>query len=383
MRRLDDCHSILDLRDRARRRLPGPIFDFLDGGAETEATAQQNTRAFDREKLIPRCLVDVGSVKVATRILGQDIEWPVFCSPTGASRLFHPDGELAVARAAAEAGTLYCLSTGSTYSLEEVAVASMRPKVFQLYPLKDRDVTSELIARCKRSGYSALCLTVDAPISGKRERDLRSGFSVSPRWSVKRVVSFARHPAWILGQVRTGALSMANFASPDDPSALAAQAKRLMAQLNPSVTWKDVREIADLWGGPFALKGIMSADDTRRAADVGVTAVIVSNHGGRQLDGAAATIEALPETVRAVGDRLEVILDGGVRRGVHVLKALARGARACSIGRPYLYGLAAGGQAGVAKALEILRTELMRAMQLAGCPDIASINEGLLRRSSL
>ncbi len=372
-RALNRCHSILDLRERAKRRLPSPIFDFLDGGAETETTMRRNTAAFDEENLIPRCLIDVASLNMSTQILGQNIEWPVFCGPTGTSRLFHPEGELAAARAAASAGTLYSLSTGSTYSIEDVAHASNGPKMFQVYVYKDRDITRELIERCKRSRYSALCLTVDVPVIGKRERDLRSGFGMSPKWSLNSLVSFAGHPAWVAGRIRQGALSMANFADRPERS-------WSIEHLDASITWKDVREIIDQWGGPFALKGVMSVEDARHAADVGVTAVIVSNHGGRQLDGAAAPIEVLPEIAGAVGDRMEVILDGGIRRGVHVLKALALGAKACSIGRPYLYGLSAGGEAGVAKALDILRTELTLAMKLSGCADIRSIDKTLIRR---
>ena len=377
---LDDCHSIFDLRERARRRLPSPIFHVMDGGAETEVTLRRNTAAFDEVKLIPRCLVDVGCVNTATRIFGQDIQWPVYCSPTGGSRLFHPEGELAVARAAAQAGTLYGLSTASTYSIEEVAVASDGRKLFQLYICKDRDLTRALIERARRSGYGALCVTVDTPVVGKWERDLRTGvFGPWRQWPLSTVMGFAQHPSWVLKRLGKGAMHSANFSGPNGKPA---RDGILEEQLDPSISWKDIREVADWWGGPLALKGVMSADDARRAADTGVTAIIVSNHGGRQLDGAAATIEALPQIAGAVGDRLEVILDGGVRRGVHVLKALALGAKACSIGRPYLYGLSAGGEAGVAKALEILRTELVRAMQLAGCPDLASIDESLIRRLS-
>jgi len=315
--------------------------------------------------------------------LGQDIEWPVFCSPTGASRLFHSDGELPVARAAARSGTIYSLSTGSTYSLEDVAAASVGPKMFQLYIFKDRDVMRDLIERCKRSGYSALCLTVDvAGGIGKRERDLRSGLFNQPHWSLSSLTSFAGHPAWVLKRLgRTSAISIGSFTNRGASRRSASQSNYARHQLDPSVTWKDVREITDLWGGPFALKGVMSADDARRAADAGVNAVIVSNHGGRQLDGAAASIEALPEIARAVGGRIEVILDGGIRRGVHVLKALARGANACSIGRPYLYGLAAGGEAGVVKALDVLRTELVLAMKLCGCANLASVDESMIGKS--
>lgn len=366
---LDRCYSIDDLRDLARSRLPDPIFQFLDGGAETEATLVRNTAAFDEFKLISRCLVDVRSIQTSTRILGQDVEWPLFCSPTGASRLFHADGELAVARAAASTGTLYGVATGATYSLEDIAQASKGPKMFLLSPHRNRDLMWELIERCKRARYPALCLMIDVPMIGKRERDLRTGFSSwSNWWSMRRILSIAAHPTWAVRQLRRGPVRLANL-------------RHGAGELDPSITWSDVREIADRWQGPFALKGVMSADDACRAADMGVSAIIVSNHGGRQLDGAAAPIDVLPEIARAVGDRVEIILDGGIRRGVHILKALACGAKACSIGRAYLYGLSAGGEAGVLKALQILRSELTLSMKLAGCPDVKSVNPTLVRRS--
>jgi L-lactate dehydrogenase (cytochrome) len=379
-RSLTDCHSILDLRELARRRLPPPIFHYLDGAAETEITARRNTAAFDDDRLIPKCLIDVGSVRTATRVLGQDLEWPVFCSPTGASRFYHPEGELAVARAAAKAGTLYSLSIASTHSLEDVAAATSGPKMFQLLVFKDRDVTRACIERCKRAGYDALCLTVDAVVRGKRERELRTGLGIPMKLSMSSAVSFALRPGWFIGQASKGPFSMPNIGAFNGSSRLAAQTRYLGEQLDPLVTWKDLRELIELWGGPFALKGVMAVDDARRAVDVGASALIVSNHGGRQLDGAAAPFEVLPEIAAAVGDRIDVILDGGVRRGVHVLKALARGAKACSIGRPYLFGLAAGGEAGVTRALDILRTELVRAMQLSGCVDVRGIDESFVRR---
>jgi L-lactate dehydrogenase (cytochrome) len=362
--------------------LPAPIFDFLEGAAETETTAGRNVAAFDEIEVIPRYLVDVRSVRTSVRIFNQDIEWPVFCSPTGTSRFFHPEGELAVARAAAAAGTVYSLSTLATYGLEEVATASRGPKMFQLYVFKDRSVVRELIERCKQSGYQALCLTVDVPVVAKRERDLRTGFGFPLRLSMSLVASFARHPGWLLRQRARGRMSMPIVAARSGSDRLVVQTKYTNEQLDPSVEWKDVREMIGLWGGPFAIKGIMSVEDACRAADIGATAIIVSNHGGRQLDGAASPIEVLPEIAKAVGDRVEVILDGGVRRGVHVLKALALGAKACSIGRSYLYGLGAGGEKGVAKALNILRTELVRAMQLSGCTNVGNINETLVRKTS-
>lgn len=371
---LADCHNILDLRELARRRLPSPIFHYLDGGAETEFTVERNVAAFDDWSLIPRCLVDVTNVTTRTSVLGQQLDWPVFCSPTGASRFCHPHGELAVARAAAAAGTLYGLSTVATHSLEDVATASVGPKLFQLYIFKNRDVTRDLIERSKRAGYHALCLTVDVPVNGNRERDLRTGWGYPIKLSAAGMASFASRPSWLFGQFRNGPLSMPNVAAQCDDADLAAQTRFIRAQLDATVSWKDAQEMIELWGGPFAIKGIMAPDDARRAADIGATAVIVSNHGGRQLDGCAAAIEALPDIVKAVGQDIEVILDSGIRRGTHVLKALALGAKACSIGRPYLYGLAAGGEAGVTHALKILRTEFVRAMQLSGCRDIAEID---------
>jgi L-lactate dehydrogenase (cytochrome) len=379
-RGLADCYNISDLRDLASRRLPSPIFHYLDGGSETEFTARRNTLAFDDVALIPRCLIDVSRVNTACRILGQDVEWPVFCSPTGASRFYHADGELAVSRAAARSGTLYGLSTVSTHSLEDVAATGSGPKLFQLYIFKDRDMTRDLIERCKRAGYKALCLTVDAAVVGKRERDLRTGFGVPIRPSLKMALSFARHARWLWGRLRAGPLSLPGLAARIGSTSLVAQTKYISEQLDAMVTWKDVREMVELWGGPFAIKGVMAADDARRAVDVGASAIIVSNHGGRQLDGAAAPIEVLPGIARTVGGEIEVILDGGVRRGVHVLKALALGAKACSVGRAYLYGLGADGEAGVLRALEILRSELITAMQLSGCIDVRQVDAGLVGR---
>jgi L-lactate dehydrogenase (cytochrome) len=379
-RNLDDCHNISDLRELARRRLPDPIFHYVDGAAEDEITARRNTAAFEEHQLIPRCLVDVTSVQTSTRILGQRIEWPVFCSPTGASRFYHPDGELAVARATATAGTFYGLSTMSTHGLEEVAAASTGPKLFQLYIFKDRDITRQLIERCRRAGYHALCLTVDAAVRGKRERELRNGLGVPLKLSLSGFAGFVSRPGWFLRQARKGRLSIPNLATLAGSDRLSDQTRYIGQQLDPSVSWKDVREMIGLWDGPFALKGIMSADDARRAADVGAHAVIVSNHGGRQLDGAAASLDVLPEIVDAVGNSVDVILDGGIRRGVHVLKALAQGAKACSIGRPYLFGLGAGGEAGVSRTLSILRSEFVNAMKLCGCTDVAHIDRSLLRR---
>jgi L-lactate dehydrogenase (cytochrome) len=371
--RLDSCHSIDDLRRLAARRLPRALFDYLDGGAETEETARRNIAAFDDMGLLPRSLVDVSRVSTATSILGQSVAWPLLCSPTGASRLYHRAGEVAVARAAEQAGLFYSLSTMATTSLEDVAAASTGPKLFQLCIFRDRGITRELVERCRQAGFHALCITVDAAVRGKRERELRAGMGVPMNLSLSSLAGMLMRPAWLAGNLRGGGLSMPNFASHAGSAELPAQTRFIASELDASVTWQDVGELIELWKGPFAIKGIMSAEDARRAADIGATAVMVSNHGGRQLDGAAAAFEALPAIADAVGDRLEVILDGGIRRGVHVVKALARGAKACSVGRAYLFGLSAAGEAGVGRALAILQSEFVRSMQLCGFADLESI----------
>ncbi len=376
---VQNCHSIDDLRSLAKRRLPAPVFGFLDGGAETEGTMRRNIAAFDDWPLLPRCLADVTTVSTRTRVLGQDVDWPIICSPTGASRVFHPDGELAVARAAGRAGVTYGLSSGSTFSLEAVAAASEGPKLFQLYISRNREVSRGLVRRAKAAGYGALCLTVDASVLGKRERDLRSGFNMPLRLKPRSIASFALHPRWALGQLAAGPFQLANFLdAPGRRNGFAVSAKRFGDSLDTSIGWDDVREFATLWDGPFAIKGIMSPQDARQAADAGATAIIVSNHGGRQLDGAAAAIDALPAIVDAVGHRVDVILDSGIRRGVHILKALALGAKACMVGRPYLYGLAAGGEAGAHRAIDLLQTELVTAMRLSGCRDVTEAGRDLL-----
>lgn len=379
-RAVTECNNISDLREVARRRLPYPVFDFLDGGAEDEMTLRENSAVFSRTKLIHRSLVDVSNVKTQTRVLGADLEWPFFCSPCGALRFYDPEGELAAARAAAKAGTMYGLSTAGSYSLEDVAAASNGPKLYQLYIYKDRDFTRQMIERCKSAGYTALCLTVDGTVPGNRERDLRNGWGIKIKLSVRSAIDFAMHPAWVGGYLSKGPITLPNIAAQTGSNKIAEQMAWLGRQLTMNLTWKDLREFIELWNGPFAIKGVLSADDARRAADAGATAVILSNHGGRQLDCDASPFEVLPEVVKAVGDRVEVILDGGVRRGTHILKALALGAKACSSGRPWVYGLGAGGEEGAFKALTMLRTELIRDMRLLGCVDTAQLDESFVRR---
>jgi L-lactate dehydrogenase (cytochrome) len=306
---------------------------------------------------------------------------PYFCAPTAMSRLFHHDGEIAVARAAARAGTLYCLSSISTTSIEDAAAAANGPKLFQVYVFKDRGLNREFIRRCKESGYVALALTVDVPVAGNRERDLVTGMTIPPQLTLATLLNFAMHPRWVWNYLTHPRIELANVRN-----RISGDVTTLVSffndQLDRAVSWDDAEWMIEEWGGPFAIKGILSVADAKRAVDVGASAVIISNHGGRQLDTSPAPIEVLSEIVDAVGDRLEVILEGGVRRGVHVLKALALGATACAGGRPYLFGLGAGGEAGVDRALEILKTDIERDMRLLGCRNVAEIDSTRIREVS-
>jgi L-lactate dehydrogenase (cytochrome) len=380
--RLEQAHNIADLRRLAKKRLPAPMFHYIDGAAGDEWTLGHNTDAFDQYELHPSCLVDVEELDTTTTVLGRPIEWPVICAPTGMSRLFHHDGEMAVARAMAQSGTWYSLSSLSSMTIEEVATASDGPKMFQIYVFRDRGLNKEFIERSRDAGYAALCLTVDVPVQGNRERDLRTGMTIPPSLSLMSLVDIARHPRWVWHKVTGKPLILANVAHKIAAGStnVSTLGQYIHTQFDPTVTWEDAAWMIREWNGPFSIKGILTAADAKRAVEIGATAVIISNHGGRQLDGVPAPIEVLPEIVDAVGDRAEVILDGGVRRGAHVLKALALGARACMIGRPYLYGLGAGGEAGVARALAILRTEFCRDMALLGCRSIKEIDAGRIRR---
>lgn len=372
---LEKALNIADLKRMAARKLPAPLFNYIDGGADGESTRRANNRAFEAVRLIPEYLVDVSDIDTSTQVLGQAIEWPVMLAPTGMSRLFHHEGELAVARAARAAGTYYCLSTVASCDIESVASASDGPKCFQIYVMRDRGLTREFIQRCKEAGYSALALTVDVPVAGYRERELRYGFTLPPQLKLSTFLAMARKPAWCWHHLTRPGVRLANVAhriaqGSSDASSLM---QYVADQFDPSVDWDDMAWMIGEWGGPFAIKGILSPADAVRAAETGCSAIMVSNHGGRQLDHAVTPFAALPAIAEAVGDRCEIILDGGIRRGTDVLKALALGADACSIGRPYLYGLAAGGEAGVSKALSLLRAEVERDMGLLGCRRVTDI----------
>ena len=370
--RIGKCNNLMDFRAIAKRRLPAPVFHYLDGGADDEVTLARNTQAFDDYELLPSQLSDVSTVDLQTTLFGKTVDWPVMISPTGASKLFHGDGEPAVARAAARYGMVYSLSTLGTTSIEDAASATDGPKLYQLYIFKDRGLTEEWIARSKASGYTALALTVDVPVAGNRERDFVYGFGAPPRSRIKQLLSFARHPGWLVRVLLRKDLDMLNITTSEAAArAVAAGIRRFIDdQLERSLTWKDVEWLAERWGGPLAIKGVQTVDDCRKAADSGATAVMISNHGGRQLDSAPAPVDCIAAVADALHDRLEIICDGGIRRGNHVVKALALGANACSIGRGYLFALAAGGQPGVERALGLLRAEVERTMALLGCNSI-------------
>jgi L-lactate dehydrogenase (cytochrome) len=381
-RRLARANNIADLRRMARRRLPRPIFDYIDGGADDELSLARNMTAFSTYEIVPDVLTDVSSIKTATRLFGQPVKWPLMLAPTGLTRMFHEDAELAVARATAKHGLLYSLSTLGTTRLETLAQAFGGPKVFQIYIFRDRGLTAEFVARCKDAGFHGLALTVDTPVAGNRERDRASGLSLPPRPTLRSMLSFATHPFWSIPAMSGSKFDFANVSHRVD--ALAAGPMSLFdyigGQFDPSLNWKDVEWLAREWSGPLAIKGLMTPDDAKRAISSGATGVMISNHGGRQLDGAPAPVDQIAAVREALGDGPDVICDGGVRRGSDVVKALALGASGCSIGRPYLYGLAAGGEDGVDLALNLLREEFERTMTLAGSNDIARLERRHVRR---
>jgi L-lactate dehydrogenase (cytochrome) len=374
--RLKDCHNIADLREAAARRLPAPMFHYIDGGADDEWTMTRNSSAFDDYQLLPEVLRDVSAIDLSSGIFGKRCDLPFFLAPTGMSRLFHHGKELAVARAAEKFGTFYSLSTLGTTSLEDIARAIATPKMFQIYILKDRGLTLEFVERCKAAGYDALCLTVDMAMAGNRERDLRTGMVMPPKFGLGSLWSFVTHPYWAMNFALDPDFKLANVAHRVD--ALGGGAMGLIdyvnSQFDRTVTWDDVEWLRAHWDGPLVIKGVMSPRDAQRAVAVGADALMISNHGGRQLDGAPAPIDMLRPFRDTIGDAAQLVVDGGIRRGKDVVKALAMGADACSFGKAYLYGLAAGGQDGVERALELLKSEVIRTMTLLGCSAIGDID---------
>ena len=385
MTSLARAHTVEDLRRLARRRLPHAIFDFVEGGAGDELTVARNCAAFERLLFEPRVLVDVAKREQSTVVLGERVSTPVLVSPTGMAGLCWPKGEVEAARGAQQAGTIYTLSTHSSCTIEEVAAGAPGPLWFQLYVWQDRDLTRSFVDRARAAAYRALVLTVDVPVISRRERDLRNGFTVPPRITLRNAIDTLRRVGWIRRVLLGPKLTLANLvgmpgAPRTDIVTMAGVANR---QVDPSLTWADLAWFRSLWSGPLLLKGVLTVADARKAVEHGVDGLVVSNHGGRQLDGARASIEALPDIVDAVGSRVEVLMDGGVRRGADVVRALALGARAVMVGRPYLYGLASGGAGGVRRVLEILQGEVDHALALTGVPRIADLDRTVVRRADL
>ncbi len=379
-RRTARAFSIEDLRGLARRRLPRAVFDFFDGGSEDEATLRDNRAAYQRVRLMPKVLVDVSKVDTRTTLLGASSSLPIAIAPTGAVGFGWRGGDVAIARAAAAFGIPYALSTSATASIERIASEAGGCLWFQCYILSRRDFTLGLIERARVAGYEALMITVDLAVGGKRERDFRNDFSIPFKFTPKNVLDFATRPRWAFDMLLKGVPSLENLEgfTPAATSA-ASQASSVGRNYDPSFDWDRLREIRDVWKKKLIVKGIVRPDDAERAAALGVDAVVVSNHGGRQLDDGIATLDALPGVVAAIGDRVPVLVDGGVRRGRDVVKALALGATGVLIGRATLYGACAAGEAGAYRAIEILREELVRTMQLCGVPRVSDITPDLVR----
>jgi L-lactate dehydrogenase (cytochrome) len=380
-RRLQRAANVDDLRRIARGRLPGGVFDYVDGGAEDERSLRRNGAAFARVELRPRVLVDVSEVDTTTELLGLHLPFPLVLGPTGFTRIVTPDGELDVARAAGRAGVPYTLSTLGTRTIEEVAGAGAGPKWFQVYVWRDRGLVKEMIDRAAANGYHALMLTVDTVVQGRRERDLRRGFTLPPKIGLGTFLDGAVHPAWTWAFVRAEPITFANVrgSSVPDGSTAVSLGTLISSQFDPSLSWRDLDWLRSVWDGPLVVKGIQTVEDAVLAADAGVDAIALSNHGGRQLDGAPPPIELVQPVADAVGDRVAVICDGGVRRGSDIVKAVALGARACSIGRAYLYGLAAGGQRGVDHVLAMLAAGVRQTMGLAGARSVAELTRDVVR----
>ena len=373
--------NIEDLRRAAKRRLPRVVFDYIDGGAEDEWTLRENSLAFEAVTFRPRCAVAVPSCDLRTVVLGRSLPMPLILAPVGSSRLIHPRGEEAAARAASAAGIPYALSTFSGCRLEDVAAASTAPLWYQLYLAGGRDCALPALERAKAAGFSALVVTIDTAVAGMRERDFRNGVKELLSGKFRSMLPFVSQllvkPRWLAGFIADGGLmKFPNVVVPGKGPMLYADVTAALEQ--SVVTWEDLKWIRQAWNGPIVIKGIHTAEDARCAVDMGANALVVSNHGGRQLDGVAPTLQMLPEIAEAVGDRIEVLLDGGIRRGSDIVKALCLGARAVMVGRAYAYGLGAAGNAGVARAIEILRTDLIRTLKLVGCASVADLDRSFI-----
>jgi L-lactate dehydrogenase (cytochrome) len=378
--RLSQCCNYYDFRELARRRLPGPIFNYIDGAADDETTYRRNTQAFEDCDLVPSVLTGVAQVDLSVTVMGQKLAMPFYCSPTALQRLFHHDGELAVARAVNKFGTMFGVSSLGTVSLEEIASNFSFPQAYQFYFHKDRGLNKAMMDRAKTAGVKIMMLTVDSITGGNRERDLRTGFSIPFRLTLAGMLQFAIKPIWALNYFTHERFRLPQLDEHVDMAGgTTSIGDYFTNMLDPSMSWADVAEMVKLWDGKFCLKGIMSVDDARKAVDIGCAGIVISNHGGRQLDGSRSSFDQLAEIVDAVADRIDVLVDGGVRRASHVLKALSVGAKAVGVGRYYLFALAAAGEAGVERALQLMRLGLERDMRLMGCTSVSQLSRRNLR----
>jgi L-lactate dehydrogenase (cytochrome) len=378
---VEQALTIADLKEQARRRVPKMFFDYADSGAWTEGTYRSNEDDFHKIKLRQRVLVDMTNRSLASEMIGETVSMPIALSPTGLTGMQHADGEMLAAQAAEEAGVPFTLSTMSICSIEDVRSVTTRPFWFQLYVMRDKDFVRNLIGRAKAAGCSALILTLDLQILGQRHKDLRNGLSAPPKFTPKHIWQMATRPFWCLDMLQTKRRTFGNIVGhAKGVTDLSSLSSWTAEQFDPQLSWKDIEWIRDLWGGKLILKGILDEEDARMSLESGADAIIVSNHGGRQLDGAPSSISMLPRIVDAVGDRMEVHLDGGIRSGQDVLKALCYGAKGTHIGRPFLYGLGAGGKAGVRRAIEIIRKELDTTMALCGERDVKNLSRNNLHK---
>ena len=377
--RLKDCYNFQDFRTLARRRLPAPIYNYIDGAADDEKSHRQNTLSFDACDLVPNVLRGIKNIDMSVTVMGQKLAMPIYCSPTALQRLFHHEGERAVASAAEKFGTMFGVSSLGTVSLQEVRKHN-NPQVYQFYFHKDRGLNDAMMSDAKKAGVEVMMLTVDTITGGNRERDLRSGFSIPFRLNFAGMLQFMLKPMWAFNYVTHEKFSLPQLDKYIDmDNGAVSISKYITEMLDPSLDWNDVEKMVAAWDGEFCLKGIMSAEDARKAVDIGCTGIVISNHGGRQLDGSRSPFDQLDEIVNAVGDKIDIIMDSGIQRGSHVLKALSLGAKAVGGGRFYLYPLAAAGQAGVERALELMRMEIERDMCLMGCSSIDELSADNLR----
>ncbi|MCZ8324226.1 MAG: alpha-hydroxy acid oxidase [Sphingomonadaceae bacterium] len=379
--RLTDCHNIADFRELARRRLPWPVFDYIDGAADDEVTKARNTSAFDSADLVPDVLAGVAEIDTSITLMGRKSALPLMLSPTALQRVFHWQGERAVAKAAEKHGVWFGISSLATVSIEETAALTKGPKLFQLYVHKDKGLNRSMIERCQAAQFDCIALTVDTIVSGKRERCARSGFTSPPKFTARNLLGYAMKPRWGLDYLLREKFSLPNLDTHvvEGTGEAVSIAGYFNTMLDQSMDWHTAADIRAQWGGTFCLKGVMSAADARRAVEIGADAIMISNHGGRQLDGSRAPFDQLREIVDAVGGEIEIICDGGVRRGTHVLKSLCAGATAASGGRLYLYALAAAGQEGVERAIMLLKDEIERGMKLMGVTRVDQLTPDRLR----